>query len=106
MAIQGQPDLENFSSFMHHYSNEPLLMQFTCLQDKNGVDIYEWDILNCLKGNFKFGATEIVEFNNGCFILRHRTLPICEFLTLDHDFEIEVIGNIYQNPELLETVQK
>jgi uncharacterized phage protein (TIGR01671 family) len=45
MAIQGTPDLETFQSFMFHYCNEKLLMQSTGIFDKNGIEIFQNDLL-------------------------------------------------------------
>lgn len=92
-----------------HYEDciEPLkveLMQYTGLQDTNGVDIYEGDIINAeyrnewsvekIYGNVMFS-------DNGCFYLSVTENEGVIFPLLCED-TIEVIGNIYENPELLE----
>jgi len=71
------------------------IMQYTGLKDKNGVEACECDILKCAAGLYW-----VVKFINGCFCA-------CDpnedenFVFLD-DYDFEVIGNIYENPELLE----
>lgn len=84
------------------------LMQYTGLKDKNGKEIYERDILSIkiYSGDKVIveGKT-VVEFKNGCFgvIWGHDKA----FLSLNSFFKakFEVIGNIYENPELLEGKQ-
>lgn len=69
-------------------SEEIILMQYTGLKDKNGVEIYEGDILSHL------------DFNKG---IKITDLEYAFYLTsqgVDWNFT-KVIGNIYQNPELL-----
>jgi len=73
-------------------TGNPLLMQFTGLQDKNGVNIYEGDIMD-------WGKIGKVTWNDGGFWQlsyfddKPQLFPVSENAT--------VIGNIYQNPELL-----
>lgn len=81
--------------------------QFTGQQDKNGVDIYEWDILQpemYLKTDWLRG---FVEFKNSAFHLTGKNYSqktLCQILKIGSDAnnEIMVIGNIYQNPELIQ----
>ncbi len=66
------------------------LMQFTSLHDKNGKEIYEGDIIH----DPLTGKRYPVVFENGAF----RTNGLVECNAFPND---EVIGNIYENPDLL-----
>lgn len=84
------------------------IMQFTGLKDKNGVEIYEGDIItyydHILKRNFG-----LVDYCNITFsyVIRIKAI-ISEFdiplsilsNNVDHDYNYSIIGNIYENPEL------
>ena len=82
-----------------HYIFDNLL-QCTGLKDKNGTLIYEGDIVKTQFYAEEYQANAKVVWNNDvlCFEVVafngvRGTLGICE--------ETEVIGNIYENPELL-----
>ena len=78
------------------------LMQFTGVKDKNGKEIYEGDLLNTA------GSPSEVRWNEDRWdVYWHwRDQPGWHDgivgLKEDHD-RLEVIGNIYENPELLES---
>ena len=82
------------------------LMQYTGLKDKNGVEIYEGDIVE-----YDGHTRAKVIFKSGCFIGYdgYATSSDEAYLLLEADstpfngdeFELEVIGNIYENPDLL-----
>ena len=74
------------------------LMQFTGLLDKNGKEIYEGDIISI------WGTTLKVYWEESDASFMAETLgdnAICES-GQEWSGSCEVIGNIYQNPELLE----
>ena len=79
-----------------------VLMQFTGLQDKNGVDIYVGDVvsqkLNCLWDEGRHNLE--VRFNHDQF----QTGNVKSYSSLYsavQSCDAEVIGNIHQNPELI-----
>lgn len=103
------------------------IMQSTGLLDKNGKEIFEGDILKfndewddyCYEG-YVDGSTEGINFveierETTCFtfgkfqtsdssllyFMKDEYLSFEDLIT-DKDFEFEIVGNIYENPELLE----
>lgn len=82
------------------------LMQYSELKDNNGMGIYEGDIvsvnLNHRKNpNFSdkdFSMNCLIVWKNGGLFFRHYTNDLgwqCE------NFDVEVIGNKFENPELV-----
>lgn len=70
-----------------------VLMQSTGLKDKNDVEIFDGDIVKAIFSLLQTRVVGPIYFSNAGFTLIDRW--IINF----KDFE--VIGNIYQNPELL-----
>lgn len=68
------------------FSDRFILMQFTGLTDKNGKEIYEGDIVKWFYGDYAEPSISTVDYNAPSF-----DVP---------DTEVEVIGNIFENPEL------
>ena len=86
------------------------IMQYTGLKDQNGVEIYEGDIVKFNGGAEDFFAE--IGFEYGCFIAKmpwvikvkkfgKASYPELKYY-IDMTFvSTEVIGNIYENPELI-----
>jgi uncharacterized phage protein (TIGR01671 family) len=76
-------------------TGEWILMQYSGLKDKNGVEIYEGDILK------QRNIVLPVIHEDGCFG-RRGGLSNCVHLDQFTASECEVIGNIHKHPELLQ----
>ena len=109
MAYQGHPDLETLSSFMFHFG-EDIVMQTIGIQDKDTDEVYEGDILKDTEfdedGNDISGYHPVVYDPKTCQFCVDNSFKkdgsnlvnIVEYFGIDN---IEVVGNIYETPELL-----
>lgn len=84
-----------------------IILQYTGLKDKNGKEIYEGDIL----GGIYEG--QVIEWCDDCKSFQLMSIfpdeKVCmscdgeiNWYEIVNDENIEIIGNIYENPELLE----
>jgi uncharacterized phage protein (TIGR01671 family) len=93
------------------YGSMPTLMQFTGLTDKNGKEIYEGDIVNVtIHALVTSTIKATVDFDKGCWGVKPLEDPLLvanavgkfkSFDGCDTTILVEVIGNIYENAELL-----
>ena len=100
---------ETWFDFEDGLRKSKILMQFTGLKDKNGKDIYEWDIIQWnnpeCKGVIKFGeycGTDYYDYSNYGFYIDH--LYDDNISPLPNTSPFEVIGNVYDNPSKQEHI--
>ena len=93
--------------YINNYPGQDFyLMQSTGIKDKNGVEIYEGDILKLhaifLAPDDKIGYLEYSPKYGYSIIFEGNRLYRQEYWASTNKLNYEVIGNIYENPELLE----
>ena len=102
-----QPMSGNYAAarfFGFLYEDAPT-MQYTGLTDKNGVEIFEGDVLAWSSGN----NIKIIWSGNGYAAMYVDESDVKGIFPKHNVFSViwnkhtEIIGNIYENPELLET---
>lgn len=73
--------------------------QYTGLNDKNGKEIYEGDFFKDVADEYLWQ----VFYDEGCYYASSGpdTLMLQEFLMESGKCDVEVVGNIYDNPELI-----
>lgn len=91
------------------FNKNRVIMQYTGLKDKNGIEIYESDIvkdssnrLMIAKWDDRIGTSRFIfiAINTIGHIKAGRIVNTHEWITSTEN-DIEVIGNIYKNKELL-----
>ncbi|MEK4488312.1 YopX family protein [Paenibacillus sp. FSL L8-0493] len=90
-------DVEDFNPAPHDD-----LMQYTGLKDTYGREIYEEDICIAEEMLFPLSSTRtgIVKFIDGSFLLENLDGKDGDYL-FSETAETTIIGNIYENPELI-----
>lgn len=99
MAIQGTPDLETLQSFMFHYADEKHIMQYTGLNDVSGNKIFECDIIEYTQHHFN---TDMVKTRRKIVKWKYDKWGVYE--TNAGESNVKVIGNIFENLDLLQDV--
>lgn len=82
-------------------SETVVLMQDTGLKDKNGVEIHEGDIVDIKHWSGKMWEVKISSYD-GTTVYR-KDFEYLDDYAMDNPewYRTEIIGNIYENPELL-----
>lgn len=102
--------------FFEKLQRKFIIMQFTGLCDKNGKEIYEGDIVEfkllrtatadsdiSVDSNPFFGRIGPIIFKDGMFLIDG--IATMRTAAGDYSYAVEVIGNVYENPQLLEKEQ-
>ncbi|PAE27893.1 hypothetical protein CHI07_16995 [Paenibacillus sp. 7884-2] len=98
-------DYDNFVDIAEQLDDFELIPesvgQYTNLKDKNGKEIYEGDILQVGEEYCGTYSPTYVTFEDGSF--RHQISHMHNPVVLNNAkvMVLEVIGNIYENPEML-----
>ena len=78
-----------------------IFMQYTGLKDKQGKEIYDGDVVLC-DNEFYAPVLWNDKLAQWCIQIGHTLEGLCEYCNCHIAENCEVVGNIHDNPELLE----
>ena len=101
--IQNVSLQEDISYFEYIEIDIDTICQYTGLTDKNGKKIWENDICDTFENDSKEMLRNVVKFEDGCFkVFKKHYLSM--HLDCYEESDLKVIGNIFDNPDLLEVM--
>ncbi|WP_339245810.1 YopX family protein [Paenibacillus sp. FSL R10-2796] len=92
----------------HYATDEVIPLQYTGLQDINGIDICLGDVVLASRGDWGWtDEISVVVYKDGGFYINsfcfyEKIEPTWDVFFSAKDLDLKVIGNKYENPELLE----
>ena len=95
-----QKEIAYFDKYNYRSFYDIDLMEYTGLKDKNEKEIYEGDIVN-LRANHGIGVVKYYD-EWGAFVIEYiKPRPLAVLGMNYYKENIEILGNIYENSELL-----
>ena len=85
-----------------------ILMQSTGLKDKSGKEIFDGDVLACKTDDEVINLNIFWDEEHALFMFeskKYNEQELLAELVEDNIYPFEIIGNIYENPELLEVIK-
>ena len=93
------------NSWHNAFIEDNNLMMSSGMEDKNGKEIFEGDIIKIPEDWDEYGmnAGELYEvyFAYGGFRMKPKRYKDCKGFWIEEDKVYEIVGNIYDNPELI-----
>ncbi|WP_077805187.1 YopX family protein [Streptococcus mitis] len=97
--------IEERKKWLHFDDDYECIMQSTGLRDKKGKEIFEGDILACETDDEVINLNVFWDEEHALFMFeskKYNEQELLAELVENNTYPFEIIGNIYENPELLE----
>ena len=97
--------MEGARGLVGYSIDDKYLMQSTWIKDKNGQEIFEGDIVEFEDADDienVYINQGVIEWCQGGFTVSNRTTVTLDDLLDEDTLEVTIVGNIYDNPELLD----
>ena len=91
--------IQNENGLNGYFCDSKTVGQYTGLTDKNGTRIFEGDIVKTSHGGSTYYAK--IEWDDGSFWVTNHDIQMPSYISEVSKTYLEVIGNIHDNPELL-----
>lgn len=91
-----------------HFDDYDCIMQSTGLHDKNGQEIFEGDILGIETYEGILNVNVFWDDKHALFMFKseiHNEEELLAELVENNTYPFEIVGNIHENPELLEAIE-